>query len=95
MVKKPQATQPTQPEVVVQELVKQATPITDPTFGEVIPSSGMAKSVVETGRDPTNDIPNPLPPPADLTSKEAAGTESQEATADQGASGTVTQAGGE
>lgn len=49
------------PQVLNQPLVNKSDTVTPPDMGEMEPATGFNKSVILTGRNPTNDIAQRLP----------------------------------
>lgn len=91
-VKKGQESMVANPEVEKVPVIHTAMPVTAPATGEIDPSTGMPISVLKTGIDPTNIIPQPLPDAVNPVIIDANKGESDSA---EDSVGTVTQAGGE
>lgn len=79
--------------------IYKAEEVSQPNVGEIDPSTGMAVSVLKTGRDPTNVIPQPLPEAVNPVAVEANKGQVEWSVAqsqgdeEKGENGTVTQAG--
>lgn len=78
------------PEVEAVPVIYKAEEVTPPKYEDCDPSTGMSLSVLKTGIEPSNVIPQPLPEALNPVEVDA----NKSATGEGEKTGTVTQAGG-
>lgn len=96
-VKQGQKSMASHPEVEAVPVIYKAEPVTPPKYEDCDPTTGLPLSVLKTGVNPANVIPQPLPEavnPVVIEANEGQAYEGGEEKS-EGESGVVTKAGGE